>query len=234
MFTLNNTKLVIAALAAALLTACGGGGGGGTPTGPVTSTNTFNFASGYQRLTSAGMSKTFTLSGTCNGTMTITISPANTSTTFEGAPALSATRVTTMSLTNCTPTTSVDTETDYFNTDYVPRGYSVQGGEYGVATSLFVLPTAVRVGDAAVVGSENKYSDSTKVTPTGREDISYVVEPDTATTAIVNLIIKHYNNASTLTQTLQQRYRVAADGALTPISLDVQFANGSTTHLVGN
>jgi hypothetical protein len=62
--------------------------------------------------------------------------------------------------------------------------------------------------------------------------LSYVVEADTSTTAIVNLIAKSYNAAGTLIATEQDRYRITSTGALTPTSIDIQAANGSTTHLV--
>lgn len=61
---------------------------------------------------------------------------------------------------------------------------------------------------------------------------SYVVETDTATSAIVNLIAKNYNAAGTLTATEQTRYRIASTGALTPTSTDIQAANGSTNRFV--
>jgi len=59
---------------------------------------------------------------------------------------------------------------------------------------------------------------------------SYVVEADTATTAIVNLIGKIYTAAGTLSATEQDRYRIAATGALVPVSADILYSTG--THLV--
>jgi hypothetical protein len=215
------------------LTACGGGGGGGA-SGPVASTNTFDIRAGYARLMANGFSKTLTVSGTCSGTFSLTSGPATTSTTFEGVAALSGSSVTSLTVSNCNPASSVGTSTHYFDSNYVPLGKSIVGGDYSVWTSLPSIPTAARVGDVAVVGTENKYTNSTKSTPTGTEENSYVMEADTATTAILNLISKNYNTAHTLTYTEQDRYRVAADGSLTLISIDIQYANGSTTHLVMN
>ena len=65
-----------------------------------------------------------------------------------------------------------------------------------------------------------------------QDEISYVIEPDTANTAIVNMIDKSYDPSGTLTSTEQDRSRMMADGTLIPISADLQYANGSTTHLV--
>ena len=217
------------------LSACGGGGGGGGGSpGPVASANSFNLQSGYVALTSTGWSKTFTITGTCSGTIGITRGAATTAATFEGVSALSGNAVVTSAFSNCNPPSSATTETIYYDSNYVPKGYSVQGGNYAVYASAPVLPTTARVGDVGVVGTLNLYTSSAKSTSAGHQDGSYVIEADTATTAIVNLISKMYNASGTLTLTEQDRYRMAADGSLTPISLDIQYANGSTTHLIGN
>ena len=217
-----------------LVSACGGGGGGGGSGGPVASTNTFDVKSGWVRLVASGFTKNLTVSGTCSGTYAITNSPASAGATFEGASVLSNTNVDTMTLTNCTPASDVSTETDYYDSNYMPVGYSVLGGDYAVWTTTATLPTAARVGDASIVGTANIYSNSTKSTRTGKQDATLVIEADTATTAIANIILKYYTTSDVLSQTIQRRFRVAADGSLTLISIDVQFANGSTTHLIMN
>jgi hypothetical protein len=215
------------------LTACGGGGGGGA-SGPVSSTNTFDIRAGIARLTASGFSTTLTVSGTCSGTFALTSGPATTNTVFEGSAALSRSSVASLTVSNCTPASNVGTTTSYFDSNYVPLGFAIVGGDYGVWTSPPSLPNNARVGDVAVVGTINKYTNSTKSTPSGTQQNSYVIEADTATTAIANLISKTYNASNVLTSTEQDRYRIAADGSLTLISIDIQYANGSTTHLVMN
>lgn len=216
------------------LTACGGGGGGGGSSGPVTSANTFDIHAGYTRLSASGSTKTLTISGTCSGSFSSTNSPATGSTTFEGVAALSGSSVVSINFSNCTPASNVATTTRYFDTNYVPLGYAIVGGDYGVWSAAPTLPTAAKVGDVAVVGTIKKYTSSTKSTYAGKQENSYVIEADTATTAIANLISKTYNASNILTSTEQDRYRVAADGSLTLISIDIQYANGSTTHFVMN
>ena len=231
----NTIKLFLATASVALFTACGGGGGGGTvSTGPVASTNSFNVLSGWQTLVSTGWSKTYSVSGTCTGTMTITVAPANTSTTFEGSPALSSNSVGTYSWTGCTPASGSTTLVRYYDSNFVTLGRSVVGGDYAVFTTAPSLPSTAKVGDVYVVGTMTEYTNSTKSTPAGREDTTLVMEADTATTAIANLISKSYNSSGTLTATEQNRYRVAANGSLTPISFDIQYANGSTVRIIGN
>lgn len=227
-------KLLVSMLTTVLCACGGGGGGGGGSSGPVTSTNTFDVKSGWVRLIANGFTKNLTISGTCTGTYSTTNTPATTGTTFEGTAALSSTSVDTMTLTNCTPASTVNTETDYYDSNYMPVGYSVLGDEYAVWTTMATLPTAAKVGDASVIGSANIYSNNTKSIRTGKQDATLVIEADTSTTAIANIVLKYYTAADVLKQTQQRRFRVAPDGSLTLISIDVQFANGSTTHLVMN
>jgi hypothetical protein len=223
----------LALLSTLALVACGGGGGGGS-NGPVVSANSFDIQSGWSRLTANGFTKTLTVSGSCAGTYAITQGAASTGSTFEGATALSVNKATTLTLSNCTPATSVDTGVDYYDSNYRPLGYSAVDGDYAVWTGTPALPTAAKVGDVATVGSADRYATSSKAIRRGRQDATLVMEADTATTAIANLVLKYYTTSNVLEQTQQQRFRVAADSSLTLISFDVQFANGSTTHLVMN
>ncbi len=62
--------------------------------------------------------------------------------------------------------------------------------------------------------------------------MSYVVEADTATTAIINLVTTVYSATGTLTGTEQDRYRITSTGALTPVTTDIQYAGASLMHLV--
>jgi hypothetical protein len=216
-----------------LLTACGGGGGGSPATGPVASTLSFPLQTGYKALIASGLStKSFTVSGTCTGSGSKTSAPANTPATFEGVSGLSAVGTLTMTLTNCTPASTAQTYTSYFDSNYVQLGFNSVGINYGVFLIAPNIPTSAAVGGTGVIGTMTFYTDSTKSVGNGREDLSYLVETDTATTAIVNLIAKVYNASGTLTATEQDRYRIDSVGTLTPVSADIQAANGSTTHLV--
>lgn len=88
------------------------------------------------------------------------------------------------------------------------------------------------VGNTGVIGTITRYTNSTKSTLAGHADFTYVIEADTANTAIINLIIKDYNSVGTLQFTEQDRYRIAATGALVPVSVDIQYSTGSAIHLV--
>jgi hypothetical protein len=206
-----------------------------TLTKSANSALSFPMQSGYRALIASGLTKSFTISGTCSGSGTKTSSPANTAATFEGVVGLSTTSTITLTYTNCTPASTAVTSTAYFDNNYDPRGFNSTGVNYGVYLTPLVIPTSVTVGGAngtGTLGTETLYTSNTKVTPNGRIDASYVVEADTSTTAIVNVIAKMYNAAGILTATEQDRYRINATGTLTPTSVDIQYANGSTNHLV--
>lgn len=73
------------------------------------------------------------------------------------------------------------------------------------------------------LGAIEEFTDSGKSTSIGREDVSHVIEADTATTAIVHLVYKDYDPSNVLQSTEQDRYRMAASGTLSLISVDLQY-----------
>lgn len=240
---MTDTRLIgLALLLAVGVSACGGGSGGSPPpSGPVTSTLSFPLRSGLNTrtangqtitLTANGAPATETTNGLCSGTLNKTTGPATGGATFEGAPALSAVTVITISFTNCVPASLASTGTTYYDSNYLPLGFNIQGGDYGVFLVPPTIPNSVKVGDVAIIGTETLYTNSTKTVGNGRQDLSIVVEPDTADTAIVNLISKGYNASSQLLFTEQDRYRISSTGALTLVSVDIQYSTTSTLHLV--
>jgi hypothetical protein len=216
-----------------LLTACGGGGGDASSS--ATSSNSFNLQQGYAKLKSVGFTKTFNITGSCTGNYTWTNGPATTAATFEGTAGFSATEVISYSWTGCTPPSGSTTVLRYYDSNYFPLGTSTVGGGYSVYLTPPVMPTAAKVGDVVVIGTVNSYSNSTKTTSTGRTDLTLIMEPDTVSTAIANLTGKTYSATGALSFTSQERYRITADNSVTPISLDIQYANPPTnTHIIGN
>jgi hypothetical protein len=236
--------LLALALSTALLAACGGGGGGGgtaAPNGPVASTLTFPFLSAINADTATGSSYSLTAVGTaatqatdglCSGTVSVVSGPATTAATFEGTPALSSTSVVTMTFSNCTPASTTATTMAYFNSNYLPLASSASNGSYSVYSQPLNIPTSITVGSSGVIGTLLHYTDSSKATPDGRTDISFVIEANTANTAIINKISKSYSQASELLYTGQERTRIDNLGRLTRLSLDLQYAAPLTMHLV--
>ena len=126
---------------------------------------------------------------------------------FEGAAALSAVGTVTTNLTNCSPASNVASNTVYFDSNGVQLGFS-SGNRFGVFTAPPSVPDSVTVGSIGFIGTETLYTDNTKTVLIGRNELSYVVEPDTDTTAIVNLIEKVYDSSNALLFTEQQRSRI--------------------------
>jgi len=222
------TTILIAALSL-VFTSCGGGGSAST--GTVTSTLSFPLDSGLRDSVINGSLTSYTVSGTCSGTAN-SINSTPISATFESVSGVSTVSTMNIGFTNCTPSYISGTSTDYYDTNYIPLGTIVTGSKYEVLLAPPTIPVSVKVGDMGTIGTINDYTDSTKSAPDGHDVISYVVEPDTADTAIVNLIDKYYDVGGILTSTSQDRYRIVANGTLTPVSSDIQYANGSTLHLI--
>lgn len=236
----------ISVLCLSLLSACGGGGGGGdapapapaAPTNPnpnpVASTSSFALAAGYQARLIAGSNDNFDISGGCTGTANITINPL-TPASFEGISGFAAPQVSTATLTNCSPASSSSSGTTYYNTSYSPLGFHVTAGgsEYAVfAAPPLNLPASVKVGDTGTIVTYNTYSNSSKATLTGTRTLSYEIEPDTTTTAIFNLITKSFNTSNAPLSTQKSRYKMAVDGTLTLLTIEVQFETTSVLRLV--
>jgi hypothetical protein len=228
--------ITLALFTGVLLTGCGGGSGGGAaataPAGPVTSTLSFPILQAYKSFIAAGTTKSFVVSGSCTGTASATSAPATTAAVFEtNLAALSAANTITFTLANAPGITGCNTipattYTRYVDSNYTPLGTNSPGVNYGVYLIAPIIPASGVIGGAngtGVIGTETLYTDSTKAVGAGRLDVSYVLEADTANTAIVNLIAKNYTTAGVLSSTEQDRYRISATGALVPLSMDVVY-----------
>ena len=220
---------IIVATTVSLLSGCGGGG---SDAGSTTAAINFPLQTGYKARIAAGSTDNFTISGTCAGTATFT-NGAATAASFQSVTGFSVAQTATVNLTNCTPATNAVTGTGYYDANYSPLGSQILGTEFTKYAALPPpIPASVKVGDTASYATLNTFTDSTMTTATGQRFISYVIEADGANTAIANLIIKSYNPAGQLLFTQQSRFRIAADGTLTTVSIDVQYSTTSTTHLL--
>ena len=222
-------RLIIGLCFAVLLSACGGGDS--TPaTGPVVSTLSFPLKSAYSTLVANGYTKSYVVSGSCKGIASEITAPATGGQTFEGVTGQLSTALTlTINLTTCTPPSITATVTAYYDTNYTPLGFS-SSGVYSVYLPPPSIPTSIMVGDTGTIGTATNFTGSSSTgTREGQTVVSYVVEPDTASTAIVNLIFQTFDTSGNLTSTEQDRYRISSTGALAPVSKDTLTA---TTHLI--
>jgi hypothetical protein len=112
-------------------------------------------------------------------------------------------------------------------------GSVTTGQEYAKAASAAkALPAQVQVGDTGVVVTLNLYTDNTQAVATGRRVLSYSVEADSASTAVVNFVARTDNTSGQMTSMQQSRYRIDANGGLKVLSMDVQYATTSTLHFI--
>lgn len=225
--------LVFAAL---VVSGCGGGGGGsGRNTGPVVSTQSFNLKTAIASYTSTPHSYTFTGSGTLNGVPITGTGTGDlgvlTAGVFEGQTALQQTQTTNLTITeNGNPTSLSSVVTLFYRpADYSPLG-STSPNRYEVNDPGTTYPTTAKVGDSGMVGTAKHYSDSTKSTLIRSATSSYRVEADTATSAIVNLVIVTTFIQPTLSpQTETIRYRLDSIGTFTLLSDSLVSAAGNLT-----
>lgn len=225
-------KVVLLSCLSLGIAGCGGGGGniGGGSTGPVISTLSFPLQSGMKEFVKQGFSTDFSVSGTCKGSARTSSSTPATA-TFRSTAALAVWNSVSMTFQNCAPTYQYISSTHYYDSNYDLLGIVDQTGNYGLYTGPQNIPASVKVGDTGLIGTI-EFKDPTQTFLVGHDDISYTIEPDTANTAIVNIVDKSYDVNGTLLGTEQDRYRIKADGTMIMVSIDLQLANGSTTHLV--
>lgn len=220
MRTLNFLALVMSVA----LTGCGGGGGGGGASGPVTSTELFQLRTAYVNSFNGSSSLPLTLSGTSSnyavsGTGTITDSaPINGS--FESASALQKNSTLTFTFTaNGVTSSNATSGSSYVDSNYLPLGSS--GSEYSVITSTNPIPVTARVGDTGTWSTANRYTNSSKLSLLGTTSTTYVLEPDTATTALLKIIDTDKNTAGVTVSTVIETYRITPAGAVTNISVSI-------------
>ena len=227
------TIALASVLSATLLAGCGGGGGD-AGTMPDGSPLAFPLQAGYKALLSNGYSIDFVVSGGCSGTAT-QVNQKPVAATFESVAGVSVESTQSITLPSCgsaVPDTVTATALDYFDASYASLGSAIDGGEYGVYQPRASFPVSVKVGDSGSYGTETLYGDSSKATVTGQAVRTWRVDADTASTAIGTLTTQVFHPASQLDYTQQTRYRLAADGMLTIIGVDIQIAGTNALHLV--
>lgn len=215
---LKMIKTLAAVGALSLMTACGGGGGGAAA--PVASTDTFPLTTILANSLQSS-SKAFTITGTSNGA---TITGSGTATrgslsagTFEGTAAQQRTTTVTGSFTINGSTFALNSSSvSWVDSNNLPVGES-GGDDYVVVTGTPTVPATVRVNDTGTIYTANRYTDSTKIGLVGTLTVTYVVEPDTASTAMLTLIRTERDSLNVIESTNSAQVRITPAGALTYI-----------------
>jgi len=246
----------------ATITGCGGGGSSSpsaTQVPVIVSTNTFNFQSAWQKFNTTKYSKSLSVSGSCSGSMTYLHSAASQPKDFyysdlsiphpagnvnPGYLVWNQQQIKT-DLPGCATWASSSLTMVYYDaTTFAPFGY-VGGTAYNGATSYqstfrefstrVVLPSAIKVGDTGLVGSVMTYNTSNFKkygTPQGQADVTYLVEADTSSTALVNIISKVYDVNGKLTLLDQTRYQIDSNNNMILYSIDQQYYDSLSLHLI--
>lgn len=210
------------------LTACGGGGGGGSAN-PAASTETFQLRAAFVNYLNDSHSYPFNVSGsvsnvsvTGSGTMTQgSLSAAN----FEGKSAQAKTSTTTGTLTGDGKTMPwAGTQTVYIDSNYNLLGV-ISADEYEVVSAT-PLPLTARVNDTGLWYSAIRYSNSSKTRQVGTSTATYVLEPESASTVLLKIIMKELDTGNSVASTNTVTFRMTPAGGLT--SLSETLAQGST------
>ena len=230
---LKNIKPLIALSALVLITACGGGGDGGTAA-PVASSETFSIKAVRINGLLSPSSNKFTISGTLNGaavTGSGSVTSSNLSAgTFEGLPALQRTTTATGSYVANGVTYPLNSlSITWVDSNYEPKGSSNRS-EYGVITGTPSIPTKAKINDSGTLFTFKRYTNSTKAVLLGTKTVSYVMEADTASTALLTIISVEKNTSNITTSTNSDQLRITPTGTYTPISETV--VEGTTSLIV--
>jgi hypothetical protein len=93
-----------------------------------------------------------------------------------------------------------------------------QGALYSVVNGVVNLPLKVAVNDSGLMFTYQNYANSLKLLATGATEVSYLIEADTPTTALLNLITTQKDTGNIVTLTSRTQYRMTITGGLTRLS----------------
>ncbi|WP_133176083.1 hypothetical protein [Limnohabitans sp. Rim28] len=202
------------------LSACGGGSNP-TNTGATTSTETFQFRTAFVNYVKETRSLPFTVTGTSSGYSVTGSGTATqgalTSASFESQAAQQKTTTVTGSMTVNGVTVPLSSSgTAYVDSNYNPLG--TVGDDYAVVTNGTTIPTTAKVNDTGILYSTILYSSSTKAVKRGTETVTYALEPDTASTALLKIIVTERDANNTQSSITTITFRITTAGELTRIS----------------
>lgn len=223
--------LSIAVLAAPLLLAgCGGGGSGDPP--PTTSAEIYQTRTAWVNTLTESGTRSFTISGSVDGAAVsgsgnVTFS-ALAASVFEGRPALAKTTVLTGSLVAGGQTFPYgSTSVAHFDSNNQPLGQVA--GEYWVVTGTPAIPQTARVNDAGTMYTVNRYTSSSKTVLLGTAVVGYAVQPDTASTALLRVVVTERTTSGTVSATTIESFRITPAGALTRLTQEYQEGRTAIT-----
>jgi hypothetical protein len=220
---ITKIKLLSATAVLSMLSACGGGGDGGTPT-PVSTPLSISTAP-LKNLRQIATSSTFSISGNCSGTGTENAG-APYATNLYGA-VYGKTYVTTLNYTNCTGS-GASTNNRYYDSNFSTLAILASDGKFTEGTVVNALPATVKVGDTLTLSNLRTFANSSKSAQIQTGVQSIVVEADTSTSVILNVITQIYDSSNRLTSTGQFRYRLSSNAQVKELIYRMDSPTGQT------
>nr|WP_315262177.1 hypothetical protein [uncultured Limnohabitans sp.] len=238
---------VLTLLVALLLSGCGASDddwASKDPSAKAASTQSFDITQAWTNFNLEPQTAPMTISGSCTGTLILTNTSAM---TVSGAYRYNQNIVNRLYNTCIAPfvtTVSNYSTVAYFNySTAVPLLKNVRY-TYGTTTNVWRapadFPSAAKVGDSGLIGVIDNYTTASPVTKAGLEEWTYVIEMDTASSVVFNLIVKAYSTTTSTTatdylsapliQTEQYRYRVGPNNTMKMQSYDIEKSTGFKTH----
>jgi hypothetical protein len=219
---ISHRRPTVASLAASALAVvlAGCGGGGSDSGGPPPAAVTIPLSSAIANYVNQARSATVTVSGSVTAagqTLPVSGSAAWSESTgpgtFEGQAALRKNMTINGSLSVAGQSAPFsDVSQAYFDPNYRPLGATSTSG-YCVTTSSSAIPATARVGDTGPWFAQTCYTSSAKLSTTGTATTAYVIEPETAATAVLKLLVTTTVNGQSVAS--HSTFRVGTDGAIT-------------------
>ena len=122
------------------------------------------------------------------------------------------------------------TETLYVSPTYNLLGYTASGA-YTVAAVPVTIPLTALVGSSGTIGAFNTFTSSAKLGVPATNVISWALEADTATTALMKLTQTIRTSAGVLSATQVDTFRITPAGGVTRISQTATIVGTGTLTL---
>jgi hypothetical protein len=228
-------KLFLPIIIAIALAGCGGGGDSSPSAGPAPAPVqiiSYPLFAAYKNRVNTGSNENFSISGTCTGSANVITAPTSAA-NFEGVAGFGSSQTIRLTYTNCSPASAAITGTSYYDSNYGPLGSVIPNTEYARYQALpQPIPLSIKAGDTAILATQDVYTDSSKTTRTGQRTVSFVAEAETVNSIFFTRIVRAVNTANQLLFTEQTKYRLTDSGALSILSIDIQYSTTSNNRLV--
>ncbi|WP_427914868.1 hypothetical protein ACPWT1_08135 [Ramlibacter sp. MMS24-I3-19] len=228
---MRTCKILTSSVLAGMLAACGGGGSSGGSAGSEPSAMAFAFpAATAERAASPAVAQ-YVVSGDCTGAevkLRGVASPA----TFGAQAASAVTTTTDRLLANCASAGSTSSwQTGFYDSAFLPIGDDNSSGAVAVSDSPWHVPTAVKPGDTGDIGAQTIYADSNRTKVLYHATFTFVVQPDTPTTALAVVTATDKDPSGNVLFVEKDSYQLRP-GAWSLLSVDQQYATTSNLHLI--